>query len=209
MQHFYVGVLALSALSFSVVASAAEVAVKTGIVKGTVTVAGKPTSAAVVSIEGVSLENAKARLSTLKSRKAVMDQRDTKFMPTVMAVAVGTTVEFPNNDKVWHNVYSTGGAKNFDLGLYPPGQSRSVTFDTPGVLRILCNAHPNMEAYIVIKEHPFVAAADTAGHYRIDGIPLGKYRVTVWHPDLAKTEVGVELVREGQVSEIDFDLKTK
>ena len=209
MQHVYVGILTLGALWFATIASAAEVAIKSGIVKGTITIAGKPTSDAVVSIEGVSPEGVKARLLTVKSKKAVIDQRDSKFIPTVLAVTVGATVEFPNNDKSWHNVYSKGGAKNFDLGLYPPGKSRSVTFDKPGVARILCNAHPNMEAYIVIKEHPFVSAADKAGNYRIDGIALGKYRVVIWHPDLGTTEAGVELAREGQVSDFDFDLKKK
>lgn len=209
MTRRYLGILTLSALLFSTAAGAAEVAAKSAIVKGTVTIAGKPTSDVVVSIEGVAPESFKAQLAAMKSKKAVMDQREQKFIPTVLAVVVGATVEFPNRDKIWHNVYSKGGAKNFDLGLYPPGQSRSVTFDKPGVARILCNAHPNMEAFIVVKEQPFFSIADKAGNYRIDGIPLGTYRVMVWHPALGTTEAGIELVREGQVSDINFDLKKK
>jgi plastocyanin len=204
-----VAIFTLSALMFGTAAVAAEVAVKSGIVKGTVTIAGKPTSDVVVSIEGVAPENFKAQLAAMKSKKLAMDQKDQKFSPHVLAVVIGATVEFPNHDKVWHNVFSKGGAKSFDLGLYPPGQSRSVTFDNSGVARILCNAHPNMEAFIVVKEHPFFSTADKGGNYRIDGIPLGTYRVTVWHPELGITEAGIELVRDGQVSDINFDLKKK
>ena len=209
MTRLYIGIIALSALLFSTAASAADVAAKVGIVKGTVTIAGKPTSDVVVSVEGVPQAKRETGNAKLKTPKAVMDQRELKFLPTVLAVVIGTSVEFPNHDKSWHNVYSKGGAKDFDLGLYPPGKSRSVTFDKPGVDRILCNVHPDMEAFIVVKEHPFFSTADKKGNYRIDAIPLGKYRVTVWHPELGTTEAGVELVRAGQVSDIDFDLKKK
>ena len=87
-----------------------------------------------------------------------MDQNEMKFSPYVLPVVVGTTVDFPNNDTQWHNVYSKGGAKDFDLGLYPPGKSRSVTFDKPGIVQVLCNAHPNMEAFIVVNEVPIFRA---------------------------------------------------
>jgi plastocyanin len=129
-------------------------ATKSGIIKGTITVAGKPTSEAVISLEGISAETLKGQISAAKPKKAIMDQKEMKFLPRVLPVMVGSTVEFPNHDTAWHNVYSKGGAKDFDLGLYPPGKTRSVTLDKPGVVRILCNAHPNMEAFIVVKEHP-------------------------------------------------------
>ena len=209
MKGFYVGLVTLSALLLSTAAGAAEVGFKSGIVKGRVTIAGSPTRDVVVSIEGVAAESAKARLALMRSKGAVMDQRDNKFLPPVLAVVVGTKVTFPNNDKSWHNVYSKGGAKDFDLGLYQPGKSRNVTFDKAGVFRILCNVHPNMEAYIVVKEQPFFSMADKGGNYRIDAVPLGSYRVTVWHPELGTAEAGVHLVRDGQVSDINFDLKKK
>ena len=180
-----------------------------GIVKGAVMNGGKPATEAVVRVEGVPAEQAKTQMANAKAKKAVMDQRNMKFVPTVLAIVVGATVDFPNSDTSWHNVFSKGGAKDFDLGLYPPGKSGSVTFEKPGVDRILCNAHPKMEAFVVVKEHPFFSVADKGGNYRIDGIPLGKYRVTVWHPELGTTEAGVELVRDGQVSDINFDLKKK
>ena len=183
-------------------------AVSTGIIKGSVTIAGKPTQDAVVSVEGIAREQIKAE-AALKTKKAVMDQRNMKFSPHVLPILVGTTVDFPNHDTTWHNVYSKGGAKEFDVGLYPPGKSRSATFDKPGISRILCNAHPTMEAFIVVKEHPFFSGTDKSGNYRLDRVPLGSYRVRVWHPQLGSTEAGVELLREGQVVDIDFDLKRK
>jgi plastocyanin len=209
MKRLSIGIFALSALLFNTEVSAVDVAAKLGIVKGTVTISGKSTADAVVSVEGVPPESFKAQLAAMKAKKAVLDQREQRFLPNVLPVVVGARVAFPNNDKSWHNVYSKGGAKDFDLGLYPPGKSRDVTFDRPGVARILCNAHPKMEAFVVVKEHPFFSGADKRGNYRIDAIPLGKYRVTVWHPELGTTDAGIELVREGQVSDIDFDLKKK
>lgn len=161
---------------------------------------GKPTMDAVVSVEGPGSDQ-------LKTPKAVMDQRDLKFIPRVMAVLAGTTVEFPNNDKTWHNVFSKSEAKRFDLGLYPAGETRSVTFDKAGVARILCNVHPNMEAFVVVKSHPYFAAPDERGHYRINAVPLGQYRLEVWHPDLGTKVISFDVVREGEVLTLNVDLK--
>jgi plastocyanin len=181
---------------------------KSGIIKGTITLAGKPTTDAVVSLQGVGPEQIKLK-SAAASKKAVLDQREMRFVPHVLPVLVGTTVEFPNNDKSWHNVYSKSEAKEFDLGLYAPGKTRSTKFDKPGVVRILCNVHPAMEAFIVVQEHPFFAAADKQGNYRLDAVPLGKYRVQVWHPQLGTRETAVEIVRDGEVLDVSFDLKKK
>ena len=148
-----------------------------GIVKGTITIGGKPAPDAVVSIEGLSKEQIKTQMSHTKPQKKIIDQRNLKFLPTVAAITVGETVDFPNNDKSWHNVYSKGGANDFDLGLYAPGKTRSKKFDKVGVSRILCNAHPNMEAFVVVKDHPFYSATDSRGNYEIKNVPLGKVRV--------------------------------
>lgn len=182
---------------------------KTGIIKGTITIAGKPTADVVVSLEDVPQDGVKARIASIKTQKAVMDQRNMKFIPYVLPVLVGTTVDFPNNDTNWHNAFSKSATKDFDLGLYPPGQTRSSTFENAGVVRILCNVHPAMETFIVVKGHPFFAAPDARGNYRLDGVPLGKYRLQVWHLELGTTDVGVAIVRHGEVLGIDFDLKKK
>lgn len=180
---------------------------KVGVVKGAITIGGKPASDAVVSVEGILSGQLETRDSKLKTIKAVMDQRDMKFTPRVLPVVVGTTVDFPNHDKTFHNVFSTSEAKKFDLGLYPAGKSRNVAFDKAGVVKILCNVHPNMEAFIVVKSHSYYAATDAHGNYRLNGVPLGKYRLEVWHPELEVRTVPVELVRDGEVLAIDLDLK--
>ena len=138
-----------------------------------------------------------------------MDQRDLKFVPRVLPVQGGTTVDFPNNDKTWHNVFSASPGKKFDLGLYPAGESRSVTFEKPGVVRILCNVHPNMEAYIVVKGHPYFAATDKKGNYRLSAVPVGNYRLEVWQPEYGTKALTLNLVREGEVLVVDVDLKKK
>jgi len=201
--------VACAVLLFGAQGWCADAASKGGIIKGTVTIAGKPTADVVVSVEGIPADIAKAQLPAVKSKKAVLDQRELKFVPYVLPVAVGTTVDFPNNDKSWHNAYSKSDVKKFDLGLYSPGKTRSVTFDKAGVARILCNVHPNMEAFVVVKEHPYFAAPDNRGNYRLDGVPLGKLRLAVWHPQLGTTEASFEIVRDGEVVDINFDLKKK
>ena len=209
MNRRSLGWIAVATLLLGAEAYGADTAAKGGIVKGTITIAGKPTADVVVSVEGVPQETAKARLAAAKSKKALLDQREMKFTPYVLPIVVGTMVEFPNNDKSWHNVFSKSDAKSFDLGLYPPGKSRSQVFDKPGVVRILCNAHPAMEAFVVVKDHPYIAAPDKRGNFRLDGVPLGKYRVQVWHPQLGTTDTGVAIVREGEVVDVNFDLKKK
>jgi len=201
--------LTLATLWLGTQVCAGEAPAKVAIVKGTITVAEKPTADVVVSVEGVAPEISKAQIAGARSRRAVLEQREMKFIPSVLPVLLGTTVDFPNKDKSWHNVYSKSEAKKFDLGLFAPGKTRSVTFDKPGVVRVLCNVHPNMEAFIVVKEHPYFAAPDKSGNYRLNDVPLGKYRVQVWHPQLGMTEAGIELVREGEVVDINFDLKKK
>ena len=180
-----------------------------GIVKGTITIGGKPAPDAVVSIEGLSKEQIKTQMAQAKPQKKTIDQRNLKFTPTIVAIMAGETIDFPNNDKSWHNVYSKGGANDFDLGLYASGKSRSQKFDKTGVSRILCNAHPNMEAFVVVKDHPFFSTADSRGNYEIKNVPLGKVRVEIWYPNLEVRSDSVEIVRDGQVFALNIDLKKR
>ena len=180
-----------------------------GIVKGTITVGGKPAPDAVVSIEGLAQDQIKTQMTHTKPQKKIIDQRNLKFIPTVVAIMAGETVDFPNNDKSWHNVYSKGGANDFDLGLYASGKTRSKKFDKPGVSRILCNAHPNMEAFVVVKDHPFFSTTDSRGNYEIKNIPLGKVRVEIWYPNLEVRSDNIEIVRDGEVFALSVDLKKR
>jgi hypothetical protein len=90
-------------------------------------------------------------------------------------------VEFPNSDTVYHNVFSLSKAKRFDLGRYPAGQSKSVRFDTPGVVRVFCEIHSHMNAYILVFGHRYFAVTDDDGRFSIERVPPGSYTVTTWY----------------------------
>ncbi len=98
----------------------------------------------------------------------------------MLAVTVGTTVEFPNSDVTFHNVFSLSRVKAFDLGRYKPGKSGSIVFDRPGIVPVFCDIHSHMSSYILVFSHPFFAMTDEAGDYVISGIPPGDYTVLVW-----------------------------
>jgi plastocyanin len=115
-------------------------------------------------------------------RRVVLDQRDVRFWPHVLAIRVGTVVEFPNNDRVFHNVFSFRDGKRFDLGLYPVGAVRLVTFDRPGLSRIFCNIHPNMAAYVLAVDSSYFAVSDEKGAFTIPPLPAGKYVYHTWRP---------------------------
>lgn len=205
MKKYRFSFLALFVLLLPGIALGAEGMGKTGIVKGTITLDGRPTSKVIVSIEGLSKEYLRSHVS--KAEPKLMAQQGMKFIPKVLPVLVGTPVNFPNNDNTWHNVFSPSEVKKFDLGLYPPGEKRNVTFNKAGVVRILCNVHPNMEAHIVVKGHPFFTVPNTQGNYRIPALPLGKYTLEVWHPELGTKVEHFNMVRDGEVLAIDVDLK--
>ncbi len=207
MRPYRFWLLTLFGLFLSTIVFGADGSGKAGTVKGTITIGGSPASGVVVSIEGLPEEYLKSRLSNMKPERAQIDQRDGKFIPRVLPVRVGTTVNFPNNDDAWHNVFSTSDAKKFNLGLYPPGKTRNVTFNKPGVVRILCNVHPHMEAYVVVKEHPFFAVSDSRGNYRLPAIPVGRYRLEIWHPELGTKVEPFNMARGGEVLAVDVDLK--
>ena len=184
-----------------VLALAGEARAGTGSVKGTISArGGAPVADAVVMIVGPRLPVEAA------APRTTIEQRDETFRPHVIAVPIGTTVDFPNGDPVLHNVFSASPAKKFDLGMYDKGQTRSVTFDTSGVVRIGCNVHPKMEAFIVVHENPHVAVSDGQGSYTIAGVPPGSYQARVWHESLAERQVPV-VVREGQVQPLDVSLE--
>jgi plastocyanin len=112
---------------------------------------------------------------------AAMDQRDQTFVPHVLAITVGTTVDFPNSDLTFHNVFSLSKTKAFDLGRYSRGKSKSVRFDRPGVVQVFCDIHSHMSAFILVFAHRFFAVTDQAGTFSIAGVPPGTYTLAVWH----------------------------
>ncbi len=111
---------------------------------------------------------------------AKVDQRDKTFTPHVSVVTRGTTVRFPNDDTVFHNVFAYFQAKKFDLGMYPRGTTKKVTFDKTGLVIILCNVHSYMSAYIMVVDTPYYAVSDDTGHFHLPNVPPGTYTLHGW-----------------------------
>ena len=133
-----------------------------------------------------------------------MDQRNETFIPHVLAVTAGTLVDFPNNDSTYHNVFSLSRAKRFDLGRYARGRSKTVRFDRPGIVRVFCDIHSHMSAFVLVFSHPYHATTEADGRYRIDNIPPGSYTVTVWHEGQTRDSRTVVIPAQGSLVEQDF-----
>ena len=115
------------------------------------------------------------------SRHAEMLQKNKTFTPHVLAITVGTTVDFPNRDFIFHNAFSNYNGETFDIGLYPPRTTKSTVFSRAGVVRVFCNIHPTMSAVIVVLKSPYFAVSDHSGAFQISNVPPGSYRLRVFH----------------------------
>lgn len=112
---------------------------------------------------------------------AVVNTRDKEFLPRVTTVAPGTEIRFPNEDPILHNVFSVSADNSFDVGLYGQGPGRSWVAEHPGVVRVYCNVHHDMVAYILVLDTPFVTRPDRDGRFRLEGLPAGGGTLHVWH----------------------------
>ena len=137
---------------------------------------------------------------------AKMDQRNETFVPHVLAVMTGTTVDFPNSDAFYHNVFSLSKPARFDLGRYATGKSRSVRFDKPGIVRVFCDIHSHMNAFILVFSHPFFTLTNADGHYSLENVPPGTYNVIAWNEGTASEPKPVT-IPDGGVAELDFTLR--
>jgi len=137
---------------------------------------------------------------------AVMDQRNETFVPHVLAITTGTTVDFPNSDKFYHNVFSLSKVKKFDLGRYAAGHSRPIRFDRSGIVRVFCDIHSHMNAFILVFSHPFFAMTDAEGRYRIENVPPGTYALVAWNEGTS-SEPRPITVPDGGIAELDFTLR--
>jgi plastocyanin len=162
-------------------------AAATAVVSGTVTAKGlKNSGNIVVRLDAPGLR-VKPPLAPVR-----MDQRAFQFIPHVLPVVVGATVRFLNNDPEPHNVYSPEG--RYNLGTWPPGETRDQKFDRPGAYTQLCRVHPDMLAFIVVVETPFFTVTDEAGRFEIRGVPPGSYTLVAWSEKLDEVSQPVSVV---------------
>lgn len=138
---------------------------------------------------------------------ARMDQKNLMFVPHVLPVLAGTTVDFMNSDDVLHNVFSPDKCcDKFNLGSWPKGHIKSYTFNNSGcVATLLCNVHPEMEGYIVVVETPYFSVSAQDGSYNIKDVPPGKYTLKIWHQKLKGQEVSVVVPEKGNAT-VDFEI---
>lgn len=157
-------------------------------------------SPAVVYLEGVSgtfeppAENPK------------IEQKGIEFRPRVLPVLKGTTVDFPNRDEVYHNVFSLSKNAKFDLGRYATDESKPWTFDTPGVVKIYCEIHQHMKAFVVVLDNPYFAVTDAEGNYTISGVPPGTYTLVAWHENAKEVRTPVTVGAGGATMDLKFSL---
>jgi plastocyanin len=157
----------------------------------------------VLPVEGVSLADLGQTIVFLESsgtapppprrEKLTVRQRNARFTPEFLAILPGQTVEMPNDDAIFHNVFSFSKPNDFDLGLYPAGQSRQVTFKHAGVVKIYCSIHESMSATIFVSPSPWFALVSPAGEFEIQGAPVGRGRLRVWNEKLPQAGRDVTL----------------
>ena len=135
-----------------------------------------------------------------KAARATMTMKGKSFSPHVVAVPVGGTVDFPNEDPIFHNVFSVSGDNRFDLELYKRPKSGSWTFQRPGIARVYCNIHPQMSAVVLVRDNPYFAKAAMDGTFTIEGVPAGEYTLTAWHERTNEASTKIVVPAEGQVS---------
>jgi plastocyanin len=151
----------------------------------------------------------RAAFDTREEPHARMDQRNETFVPHVLAIVAGTTVDFPNNDQTYHSVFSLSRGNSFDLGRYAVGRSGSHTFTRPGIVRVFCDIHSHMSAFILVFAHRYFAVTDAEGRYRLDSVPPGTYTVAVWHETVRgdPPKRAVTVPDAGGDVDADFSLK--
>lgn len=135
----------------------------------------------------------------------VMSQSGERFDPHILPVIQGTRVEFPNYDDIYHNVFSLSRASTFDLGRYPKGATKSVTFTKPGIVQVFCHIHADMSGIVVVLPNRFYAVPDSAGRFTLSDVPPGDYTVVGWHERTRPVQHRVR-VTAGGTTQVNFKL---
>ena len=188
-------VLSVAVLSLAVPASA-------GTVSGKVTLTEKggkqasDLSEVVIYVEGVKARGGRA---SSRPNTATMTMKGKAFLPRVVAVPVGGTVEFPNEDPIFHNVFSVSGENRFDLSLYKRPRKGLQTFEHPGVVKVYCNIHPHMAGVVMVADSPYFARAAPDGSFVIEDVPAGKYVVKAFHEKAPEVSAEVSVPAQGEV----------
>ena len=180
----------------SVVAAVAlSVPAAAGTITGRVELVDKPgrktsdLSDVVVYLGDVKVKPRPATASVVMKGKA--------FIPHVVAVPVGGTVEFPNEDPIFHNAFSVSGANKFDLALYKRPKTGAQTFQHPGVVKVYCNIHPQMSAVVVVRDNPFFTKVAPDGTFTVENVPAGKHTLKAWHERGGEAAVEVMVPEKG------------
>jgi len=187
----------LVSLLVAVLVSGAALPARGGTVSGLVEVLerkgqrARDTDAVVVWVEGP-----KVRPEPVH---ATIVMHDKSFEPHLLVVPVGGTVSFPNHDPILHNAFSLSGDNRFDLDLYKKPDSRSVTFEHPGLVRVYCNIHPQMSAFVVVRDNPFWSRADANGRFSIPDVPPGEWVLKAWHERAGEIEKPIRVAATGDV----------
>jgi plastocyanin len=169
-----------------------------GSLAGTMQIDGRAASGAFGL---VTLEPADGKWKPRSPKRVTVEQRNREFLPHLTAISVGSTVAFPNIDAVFHNVFSTSPIGAFDLGLYKAGEAREFMFPREGIVRLGCNLHANMSAYIAIVAAPAYVVTDDTGHFAFKHLPPGKYKLKAWS-ERSKAPIAQDLTIKAGKNEI-------
>ena len=173
-----------------------------GVIKGKINVKAKKYKKDTV----VYIERVKGNFPP-HGENAIMDQKNLVFIPHVLVVLKGTTVDYLNSDDVRHNVFSPDAiADKMNLGMWPRGEVRPYTFNKLGDAVMLCNVHPEMEAYVVVVQNPYFSKTDKEGDYEIENVPPGEYTLKVWNKKYKAKDKKIT-IKSGEALTVDFKLK--
>jgi len=184
-------------LVFALVLCAAALPLTAATVSGKVSFASKKGQNPVVTETLVWLEPLGGHVVHRQPATFQITTRGKTLIPHVLAIPIGSTVDFPNDDPISHNLFSLSPASTFDLGLYRKGTGKSHKFDTPGIVNVYCNVHPNMSAVIHVMPNAWYAFADAGGSYTIGDVPPGKYRIVAWNEQGGTTTANVDVTGSG------------
>jgi len=152
----------------------------------------------------VYLRNARSRLPLPIVRQQIRQENES-FVPRVIAITRGSSVDFPNSDSFFHNVFSLSSAANFDLGQFARGQVRRQVFNKPGLVKVYCHIHSQMSASILVLDHPYFAIPDVDGTFALNGVPPGSYTIVGWHERVGERSDVIEVL-PGRAASVDLAL---